>query len=593
MIVESSKLRDVSRRLMLLPALLLCACVATRIPRVEQLPLDEKVGQMFVYAAHGTFMNEESAGWQQLRRQVVENKVGGVIWFVSNVYETSFLTRKLQAAARVPLLVSADLEAGVGMRFTDTTYWPPAMAVAATGDPSLAEEEGKIAAIEGQAIGVNHILAPVADVNIDPDNPVINTRSFGEDPESVGRFVAAFVRGVQSERVLATAKHFPGHGDTHTDTHRSLPVLGVDRARLDRVELVPFRAAIGAGVASVMTGHLAIPALDPTPAPVRPSEQAAGENPYTQDPEEITREGTMPASVSRPVIDGLLRRDLRFDGLVISDAFDMGGLVAHFDAGEAAVRAVEAGTDLILKSADTDAAIAAVENAVRNGRISEARIDESVRRILRAKQRVRTNVGTDDEIFRGVDSPAHRRVASEIAARAITLVREESGVLPLRPDARVVIVSVSDFPETVNPVGGVERELRKRAKTPPIAFMIDARSCTDETSAILDAAKEADVVLLALAVRASSGAGHMKLPDAARDLVERLPPNVKIVAVSFGSPYVLRDLPSLRTYLCAYGTQPVLQNAAVKALYGEHAITGTLPVTIPGLHARGEGLRKE
>jgi len=578
---------------MLLPALLLCACVATRIPRVEQLPLDEKVGQMFVYAAHGTFMNEESAGWQQLRRQVVENKVGGVIWFVSNVYETSFLTRKLQAAARVPLLVSADLEAGVGMRFTDTTYWPPAMAVAATGDPSLAEEEGKIAAIEGQAIGVNHILAPVADVNIDPDNPVINTRSFGEDPESVGRFVAAFVRGVQSERVLATAKHFPGHGDTHTDTHRSLPVLGVDRARLDRVELVPFRAAIGAGVASVMTGHLAIPALDPTPAPVRPSDQAAGENPYTQDPEEITREGTMPASVSRPVIDGLLRRDLGFDGLVISDAFDMGGLVAHFDAGEAAVRAVEAGTDLILKSADTDAAIAAVENAVRNGRISEARIDESVRRILRAKQRVRTNVGTDDEIFRGVDSPAHRRVASEIAARAITLVREESGVLPLRPDARVVIVSVSDFPETVNPVGGVERELRKRAKTPPIAFMIDARSCTDETSAILDAAKEADVVLLALAVRASSGAGHMKLPDAARDLVERLPPNVKIVAVSFGSPYVLRDLPSLRTYLCAYGTQPVLQNAAVKALYGEHAITGTLPVTIPGLHARGEGLRKE
>src|SRR6185436_1079209 len=384
--------------------------------------------------------------------------------------------------------------------------------------------------------------------------------------ETGGRFVAAFVRGVQSEPVLATAKHFPGHGDTHTDTHRSLPVLAVDRARLDRVELVPFRAAIAAGVASVMTGHLAIPALDPTPAPLRSDEQAAAANPYTSDPSEITREGTMPASVSRPVIDGLLRRDLGFDGLVISDVFDMGGLVAHFDAGEAAVRAVEAGTDLILKSANTDAAIAAIKDAVRSGRLSQSRIDESVRRILRAKERVRATPATDDEIFRGVDTTAHRHVATKIAERAITLVREAPGALPLRPDARVVIISVSDFAETTSPVSGVEREVRKRATTPPVTFLIDARSRIDEMSVIIDAAKQADVVFLALAVRASSGAGHMRLPDAARHVVEQLP-DAKIVAVSFGSPYVLRDLPSLRTYLCAYGTQPLLQLAAVRALY--------------------------
>ena len=573
-------------RSFLLPILVFCACVSTsRVPRVDQLSLDEKVGQMFVYAAHGTFMNEESVSWQQLRRQVVENKVGGIIWFVSNVYETAFLTRKLQNEARIPLLVSADLEAGVGMRFTDTTYWPPAMAIAATGDPSFAEQTGKIAAIEGQAIGVNHILAPVADVNIDPDNPVINTRSFGEDPETVGRFVAAFVRGVQSEPVLATAKHFPGHGDTHTDTHRSLPVLAVDRARLDRVELVPFRAAIGAGVASVMTGHLAIPALDPTPAPIRGN----AENPYTSDASEITREGTMPASLSRPIINDLLRRDLGFDGLVITDALDMGSLVAHFDAGDAAVRAVEAGTDLILKSANTDAAIAAIKDAVRSGRISESRIDESVRRILRAKQRVRATPASDDEIFRGVDTTAHRHVASKIAERAITLVREEPGALPLRPDARVVIISVSDFAETTSPVTGVEREVRKRATTSPITFLIDARSRIDETTPILDAAKQADVVLLALAVRVSSGAGHMRLPDAARHVVEQLP-TAKIVAVSFGSPYVLRDLPSLRTYLCAYGTQPLLQLAAIRALYGERPITGTLPVKLVKL---GSGLENQ
>ena len=546
---------------------------------------------MFVVAAHGTFMNEDSAAYQQLRRHVRENKVGGVIWFVSNVYETAFLTRRLQAEARVPLLVSADLEAGVGMRFNDTTYWPPAMAVAATGDPALAEQVGKIAAMEGQAIGVNHILAPVADVNIDPDNPVINTRSFGEDPADVGRFVAAFVRGVQSEPVLATAKHFPGHGDTHVDTHRALPVLHVDRERLERVELVPFRAAIDAGVASVMSGHIGVPALDPTPAPVRPHDQSVEENPYTRDASETTRTGTMPASVSRPLVDGLLRRELRFDGLVISDAFDMGGLVSHFDAGEAAVRAIEAGTDLVLKSANTDAAIRAVKEAVRSGRLTEARIDESVRRILRAKQRVRTRVGSDEEIFRGVDSEEHRGVAAKIATRAITLLREEPGVLPLRSNARVVIIAVNGFVETANPVAGVERAVRQRAKTAPLSFVIDARTHAEEIAPMVEAAQSADVVLLALAVRARSGAGAITLPDAARGLVERLP-LAKTVAVSFGSPYVLRDLPSLRTYLCAYGVQPVMQAAAVKALYGESAIGGKLPVTIPGLHARGEGMTR-
>ena len=577
------------RRLFALSVLLLCACATSRVPRVEGLSLDEKIGQLFVYAAHGTFMNEEAPAWQQLRRQVRENKVGGVIWFVSNVYETAVLTRKLQAEAKVPLLVSADLEAGVGMRFNDTTYWPPAMAVAATGDPSLAEAVGRIAAAEGLLIGVNHILAPVADINVDPDNPVINTRSFGEDPEAVGRFAAAFVRGVQSQPVLATAKHFPGHGDTHVDTHRSLPVLPVDRERLERVELVPFRAAIAAGVATVMTGHLGIPALDPTPAPVRAHEQSVAENTYTKDAEETTRGGTMPASLSRPVIEDLLRRDLRFEGIVISDAFDMGGLVSHFEPGEAAVRAIEAGTDMILKSANTDAAIAAVREAVRSGRIPEARIDQSVRRILRAKERVRTRVGTDEEIFRGVDSEEHRRVAADIAARAITLLRQEPGALPLRPDARVVIIAVNGFAEATNPVAGVERQVRARAKTPPLSFLIDARTPAEEITPMVEAAQQADVVLLALAVRARSGAGAITLPEAARQLAERLPLE-KTVAVSFGSPYVLRDLPGLRTYLCAYGVQPVMQVAAVKALYGESAITGRLPVTIPGLHARGDGV---
>ena len=262
-------------------------CATT--PQVERLTLDEKIGQMFAPGAHAVFTNESGWRYRDLLHHVRDNKVGGVIWFVSNVYDTAFLTQQLQREAKIPLLISADLEAGIGMRLLDTTFWPPAMAVAATGDPSLAEKQGRITAIEAKAIGINHILAPVADVNVNPDNPVINARSYGEDPQDVARFVAAFVRGVQSQGVLATAKHFPGHGDTHVDSHRSLPVLDVGRDRLQSVELVPFRAAIDAGVGSVMIGHLAVPALDDTPAGVRADADAAAENPYATPGHEITR----------------------------------------------------------------------------------------------------------------------------------------------------------------------------------------------------------------------------------------------------------------------------------------------------------------
>jgi len=555
----------------------------------RSLTLDEKVGQLFSYAAHGVFMNEQSPAYQQLRHQVRDNKVGGVIWFVSDVYETAWLTRQLQKEARIPLLVSADIEAGVGMRFNDTTYWPPAMAVAATGDPSLAEREGRVAAQEVRALGINQILAPVADVNVDPDNPVINTRSFGEDPNEVAKYVAAFVRGVQSERVLATAKHFPGHGDTHVDSHRSLPVLDVDRARLDRVELVPFRAAIEAGVGAVMMGHLALPAIDPTPAPVRSLVETSKDTPYTEDDAEITKGGTLPATLS-PKVHDILRRDLGFHGVIISDAFDMGGLVAHFDAGEAAVRGIEAGEDVILKSANTDAAIQAVKDAVRSGRLSEQRIDESVQRILAAKKRVHAGVGSQREIFRGIDTNEHKDLAREIATKAITLLREESGALPLTKSQRVAIVVVSEFSETGNPLWGVEAEVRKYSDAPPRTLLIDGRTRVEDIDAMVQKANAADVVVLALAVRARSGAGTIAVPEPARRLVERL--TTKTIAVSFGSPYAIRDLPSLKTYVCAYGTQPVLQTAAIRALYGEAKITGKLPVTIPGMHARGEGIEK-
>jgi beta-N-acetylhexosaminidase len=487
--------------------------------------LDEKIGQLFVVAARAGDSLDE------LSRHVRDNHVGGVIWFASTTTETARVNAHLQSLARVPLLISADLEAGMGMRFLDAPWWPPAMAIAATGDPSFAEEQGRATAREALAIGVNHILAPVADVNVDPRNPVINTRSFGEDPHEVARYVAAFVRGVQSEGCLATAKHFPGHGDTHVDSHRALPVLAVTRERLERVELVPFRAAIEAGVASVMIGHLAVPALDPTPVPVR----GEFENVYGTARDEVTRRGTMPATLSKPVID-LLRHELGFDGLVITDAMDMGGLAAHFDPGDAAVRAIEAGADQVLFSPDPDAAIAAVR-----ARVSETRIDEAVARVLRAKSRTPHPPSAPSPLAEG------RRLL-DVAERSITLVRDTHELLPLRTRRVRAIV--------VNPHGD------------SLADALDELEVRDD----------AEVLMLLLALRPKSGAGAIVVPEDIRQLARTHAH--KTIAIAFGSPYILRELGDVSTFVCAWGVQPVLQRAAMRAIRGELEMMGQLPVRI-------------
>lgn len=580
-------------------ALLLFVCIGgcasstiSRMPTVQELTLDEKIGQLFVYAGHGVFMNEQSQSYSALLHQVRDQHVGGLLWFVSNVYETAFLTRRLQQTAKIPLLVSADLEAGIGMRFEDTTFWPWNMAIAATGDPSLAEKAGRMVAREALELGINHIFAPVADVNNDPDNPVINVRSFGEDPREVAKYVAAFIRGVQAEGVLATAKHFPGHGDTHTDSHRSLPVLKVTRERMNEIELIPFRAAIEAGVDSIMVAHLAMPALDDTPVPAKRNRPK--DSPYGHDSFETAIDATIPASLSRKIVNDLLRKELGYDGLVVTDALDMGGVTDHYDPGEAAVLAIEAGADQVVKSENTDAAIDGVRAAVRSGRLTEKRIDESVARILRAKSRMKKASPDLERIFTSLDRPDHRAVAEQIAARAITLVREAPQALPINRESKMVEVVIGDFAEANPPVAALDRELRSRMHLPTERFVLDRNSDESDGARVVEAAANADVVLVAFTVRVRSGEGIVGVPEVAREVLEKLDSLGKpTVAVSFGNPYLLREVPFLKTYLAAYGIQPVMQVAAVRALFGETPISGKLPVTIPGLHPRGHGLERK
>ena len=585
-------MKSFSLRAIVAAALVMTACATSSLRGPSALTLDEKIGQLFVYPATGRFMNEASPEYRALVHQVRDNRVGGILWYLaSDVFETTRLNRRLQSLAARPLLVAADLEAGVGMRFLDTTTWPWPMAVAATGDPSLAERQGRIVAEEARAIGVNQVYAPVADVNVDPANPAINVRSYGDDPESVGRFVAAFVRGVQAGSVLATAKHFPGHGGTRIDSHRSLPVLSTDRARLERVELVPFRAAVAADVGAVMTAHLSLPAIDPTRAPVR--NLAPGENPYTEDVSEVARDATVPASMSAAVVEGLLRRELGFRGLVVTDALDMGGIVDHFDPGEAAVRAILAGADQVLKSPDTDAAIAGVRRAVADGRISQARLDRSVAAILAAKRRYPAAIPDLEAAFRVVDGPEHRALSEEIARKAVTLVREEAGALPFTRSTRLVHVVVSDVPAASPPGVELARLLAADLPAPPKTFLLDPKFRPEEIEPIRRAAADADAVLLSLFVRVRSGSGKLGLPEGAGAVVEALSKgHAKVVAVSFGNPYVAADLPALATYVAAYGDQLVMQSAVVRALFGESEVSGRLPVAIPGFAERGTGITR-
>ncbi|MBX3279778.1 MAG: hypothetical protein KF868_17385 [Acidobacteria bacterium] len=566
---------------------------------LASLSTAERIAQMVSADANIFFMNRESDAYRKLERLIAEKGVGSLILFRSDVWASSILVNRWQKRAKVPLLVSADLEMGPGMRFNDTVWWAPNMAVAATGDPEWARRQGQATAGEARSLGINWLYAPVADVNNNPDNPVINTRSYGEDPATVSAFVSAFISGAQQSGAIATAKHFPGHGDTATDSHIGLPVVDVTRERLERIELAPFRAAIASGVGSIMSAHIALPQIEPEPAPpirkLDEREREAAE--FLSQTESGAARITMPATLSHKVLTEMLREDLKFQGLAITDAMSMAGVAARFEPGAAAVLAVRAGADLVLKSPDVEAAIAAIHQAVEHGEISGARIDASVKRILEAKARLGLHlrrIEPVEEVDRIVSNPDSLRIAQEIADRSMTLVRDDRKLLPLnlRAKARIVNVTLTDDEErgVMNPFVS---ELRQRGMDVE-SVHIDNRShaASAELRGLQSRLKSADLIVLSLAVRARSGKGAMALPGAGSAIVrDAMLSGAPVLAVSFGNPYLLQAMPGIPTYMIAWSTVPVSQRAAARALSGEIEIQGRLPVSLPGLYPRGHGLR--
>jgi len=558
------------------------------------MSLDQKIGQLISVGINATFLNQDSEAFKALRHQVVDNHVGGIILFRGPVYESVMIVNRMQELAKYPLLISADLEAGSGMRFDDTVNFPWNMAIAATGNPEYARRAGDLTGREARAMGIQQIYAPVSDVNNNAANPVINVRSYGEDPIEVSRYVSAFIEGAQRAGVIATAKHFPGHGDTATDSHRGLPEIDVTRERLNTIELVPFRAAVDAGVGAVMTGHIGLPLIDPTEITPLPKDVKLNPIETDQDGEVVSAKGTMPTTLS-PVMNGILRNDLHFDGLIVTDAMSMSGLTLYFTQEEASVRAIEAGADLLLKPADPDAALRGVREAVKKGRLTEQRIDQSTRKVLAAKYDLgltRQRVTSLDRIDRDVAGKQATELADDIAKDAITLVRNDSKLLPLNLTSttrvfNLAITNGDDRAVIAQPFIGAMARGGVKMDT----IVLDDRSSDVEVTKAIDKATRADIVIVSMYGRVRTGqARSVALPEpGTRTLNELIERHARLVGISFGNPYILMSFPRLQTYLVAYGDMQSLQEETAQALLGRQDLKGRLPISLPGLYPRGTG----
>jgi beta-N-acetylhexosaminidase len=544
---------------------------------LSSLTLRQRVAQMVMVWVLGDYASSSDPAYAEARQWIVDDGVGGVVMSLGSPVEVAAKLNDFQRLATrrgLPLLVASDVEPGLGRLeggiFAPTLYTggsatilPSNMAIGATGRVANAELAGRITGREARAIGIHMAFAPVVDVNNNPANPVINTRSFGEDPETVARFAAAFVRGVQAEGVAATAKHFPGHGDTDADSHLTLPIVRSDRHGLDVVELVPFRAAIAEGVSGVMTAHIALPAIG---------------------------RDTVPATLMPQIVTGLLRDTLRFRGLTITDALSMEGVGKGYSVERSAVLAVQAGADILLKPTDTHRAIDAVVAAVERGEITTTRIDASVRRLLELKLRVGAvshPLVALDSLRNEVGSATNRDAARRIAEQAITLLRDTRSLIPVHDDQPSVIATYASEldVEAGRVFSGELHALLPRARV----VRIGPRTPRAELDSLV---RPGERLLLSTNVRTIEGEGRFAMARQVADWLDALALTQPVIVAAHGNPYLIREFPHVGTYLATFGRGPALEQAAARALMGRAPINGRSPISLPGFFKRGDGLQR-
>ncbi len=536
--------------------------------KISEMTLREKIAQMIISNSDGFSLDENSKEFQRLKNLVVNEKIGGFIFFKGNSVQEADLINKLQQLSETPLLMSADFERGTKMRLEDGSLYPNNMALGATRDPQLAYKMGYEIAKECRAIGIHQSYSPVVDVNNNALNPIINVRSFGEDPKLVSEMGIEMIKGIQDANVIATAKHFPGHGDTEIDSHNDLPVLNLEMSRLESVELPPFKNAIDAGVMSVMIAHLSFPSVDDEP--------------------------NIPASLSEKVIGGLLVNRLGFKGLVVTDALNMAGVVKHFSTEEVALRCANAGVDLILMPQGETRTIDAIETAVLDGRISEEKINTSVAKILNAKKwlKIEENRFSNEADVRNiVNSPAANSLAREIANKSITLVKNTGDVLPINDQGakKCLVISMNNGNEKANSDHFL-RIFKDKNQFSEFSYY-DLTGDVSNLSEILADAAGYDNIIIPVYAKVKIKTGTVGLPDTQLELINSLTSSGRNVSViSFGNPYLIQGFPDVQAYVCAYSDSEASIEAGIDALFGKTKFTGKLPVTISNEYVFGHGI---
>ncbi len=534
---------------------------------LDSMPLRDRVAQVIMPWIPGAYAAFDDSAFAVMQGWVDSLHVGGIIVSVGSPLDVAMKLNRLQLRSGLPLLIGADLESGASFRLTGATPFPPNMGVAAAGSEQDAYEVGRVTALEGRAVGIHITFSPDADVNNNPANPIINTRSFGSDPYLVGRLVAAAVRGIQDNGMLATAKHFPGHGDTSTDSHLGLPVISTPWKHLSSVELVPFRAAIEADVSLVMSAHITMPA--------------------------IASDRKRPATLDPQILTGVLRDSLGFHGLVVTDALDMGAIVNTYGAGEATVLAFLAGADLLLQPADPKTAIDALTEAVESGRISYERLDHSVRRLLLVKQHLglfnRRTVPLDS-VPVTVGSTRFLATARDIAQRSVVLVSDSSGTVDSIRKRPRPITLVTYGEENAGTVGNVLARRLRDAGYKVTSFRLwpaSGAASLDSARAII---RKNGYAVFAASVKVSAWKGTVGLPDAVAHLISETSLRRRTVLISFGSPYIGMQVPHLRSYLIGWNGTGLSEWAIARALTGEAPITGHMPVDLPPAYPLGTGI---
>jgi beta-N-acetylhexosaminidase len=517
----------------------------------------QRVAQLVMPWISGASPSADAVELQRTLGWVGSGEVGGLIVSRGTPPALAAKLNAAQARARVPLLVVSDLETGPGMRLTGGTDFPPAMAFGAADDLALAREAGRVTGIEARAVGIHMTLGPVLDVNSNPRNPIINVRSFGERPELVARLANAWIEGARESGLLAAGKHFPGHGDTEVDSHVGLAAIRGDAARLEALELVPFAAAIDAGMAGMLVGHIALTGVEGADAP--------------------------PASLSPWAIDALLRRRLGFEGLVFTDALNMGAVTRHYRVAEASIRALLAGADVLLQPPGTEEVIAEIVRAVESGRVPRARIDEAARRVLATKAALGLHRG-DARVDAGavagrVGTASHRAAAQRVADASITVVRNRGEVLPIRrPGTRVLHVAYSRA-SGGGAGSGVSRQLEGgglRVEHAPV----HAQTGRAEFERLRARAAAADVVIASASI-APHEYRTLGLEGGFGAFVEALAAAGRpVVAVSLGSPYLLEDFPSVPAYVAGWSAAAASQRSLARVLLGELDARGRAPVSL-------------